>query len=258
MIIGVLGVLKAGGAYVPVDPEYPQSRIDYMLEDTRADLVLSSRVSREKLSEINIPVIALDEDCELIQKEKKDNLQEVIRPDQLAYVIFTSGSTGKPKGVMVEHQGVVNLFYNQIAPLDLHPGIPVFQFASFSFDASCHEIFCTLLIGGQLVMADKTTQLNVSALMAILDAHKVELITLPPSYHSVIQDEFTNLKTIISAGEPLTANQAVSIQQKGIKLINAYGPTENTVSAILSQSPLLSDGNITIGKPIGNVKIYVL
>jgi len=157
MIVGILGILKAGGAYVPIDPEYPEDRISYMLEDTGASIILSSSAASGKLPEGNAFIIDLDGDWEQIANEENSNLQTKIRPEQLAYVIYTSGSTGKPKGVMIEHRGVVNLFYGQIKPLDLHPGIPVFQFASFSFDASCHEIFCTLLIGGQLIMADKTT-----------------------------------------------------------------------------------------------------
>ena len=259
MVVGILGILKAGGAYVPIDQEYPEDRISYMLEDTGASIILSSSAASGKLPDSSSAfIVELDGDWEQIAKEEDGNLQTNIHPEQLAYVIYTSGSTGKPKGVMIEHRGVVNLFYGQIKPLDLHPGIAVFQFASFSFDASCHEIFCTLLIGGQLIMADKTIQLDVSALVTVLDRHKVELITLPPSYHSVIQDELTNVKTIISAGESLTANQATSLLKKGIKLINAYGPTENTVSSILSESPLLSDESITIGKPNANVQIYIL
>ena len=105
MIIGILGILKAGGAYVPVDPEYPQDRISYMLDDTGASIILSSKGSREKFQDsVTASVIELDGEWELIAHEKSNNLDAVILPNRLAYVIYTSGSTGKPKGVMVEHR----------------------------------------------------------------------------------------------------------------------------------------------------------
>ncbi|MHA4812644.1 amino acid adenylation domain-containing protein, partial [Flavitalea flava] len=179
-------------------------------------------------------------------------------PDHLAYVIYTSGSTGQPKGVMIEHKGVVNLAQSQVGPLGLHPGIVVFQFASFSFDASCYEIFCTLLKGGTLVLAPKEVLADPPAFSRLLNKHKVELITLPPSYQSVIKDEVTRLKTVVSAGEMLNAAIATGIQRKGIKLINAYGPTENTVCATLSESPFHESGAVIIGKPLLNVQIYLL
>ncbi|MDB4901400.1 MAG: amino acid adenylation protein, partial [Mucilaginibacter sp.] len=107
MMVGILGILKAGGAYVPIDPEYPQERISYMLEDTGAAIILSTRASKEKLS-TSASVIALDTDWDQIAKEEDSNPKTTITPGQLAYVIYTSGSTGKPKGVMNEHGGVVN------------------------------------------------------------------------------------------------------------------------------------------------------
>src|SRR5665213_1893618 len=104
MMIGILGILKAGGAYVPIDPEYPQDRISYMLEDTAATIILSSAASKAKLSERDTKVIELDSDWDAVSKEASTNLQTEIYPEQLAYVIYTSGYTGRPKGVMIEHR----------------------------------------------------------------------------------------------------------------------------------------------------------
>ncbi|MEJ7558100.1 MAG: non-ribosomal peptide synthase/polyketide synthase [Pedobacter sp.] len=260
MIIGILGILKAGGAYVPIDPEYPQERINFMLEDTKANLLITSLECRGKITDHEgITLIELDgKDQEKIDRHELTNLPDVSFPRNLAYVIYTSGSTGKPKGVMIEHGGVVNLTYTQIKPLELHTGISVFQFASFSFDASCYEIFCTLLSGGKLVLARKETLLDVKALGNILKKHQIELITLPPSYQSMLRDDIFSVKTIVSAGEILNTGHVTALQKKGVKVINAYGPTENTVCAVLSENPIDEHGRISIGKPLSNVSVYIV
>ncbi|HLZ89593.1 MAG TPA: amino acid adenylation domain-containing protein, partial [Puia sp.] len=259
MLVGMLGILKAGGAYVPIDPEYPQDRIGYMLDDTGARMVLGSAATRSRLPmRERCRLVNLDEDWPDIGREPATRLPGLVAPGQLAYVIYTSGSTGRPKGVMIEHRGVVNLVYSQAAPLSLRRGICVFQFASFGFDASCYEIFCTLLHGGRLVLADKQTLLDPSVFLPVLIRQKVELIVLPTSYQSQLKGDLIHLKTIVSAGEPLNAEIGKEIQRRGIKLINAYGPTENTVCAVLSEQPLRENGSITIGKPIDNVQIYIV
>lgn len=259
MIVGILGILKAGGAYVPVDPAYPQERIDYMLQDTAAMIVVTSSACRPKLGPDKYrTIIELDSDWEQITGYSRKYTVPAISPRNLAYVIYTSGSTGNPKGVMIEHRGVVNLIHAQAAPLRLRPGICIFQFSSFSFDASCYEIFCTLLHGGKLVLAKREALLDATALSALLNKHKVSLITLPPSYQAAIADNVHHLETVVSAGEMLNAAYAARIQEQGVRLINAYGPTENTVCATLSISPLLEDGAVTIGTPNANVQIHIL
>ncbi|RZK77249.1 MAG: amino acid adenylation domain-containing protein, partial [Pedobacter sp.] len=259
MIIGILGVLKAGAAYVPIDPEYPADRINYMLQDSGCDMLLSSTgVLKHLALAPEMETIDVEGLSEAIGRESTENLPLVAGPRNLAYVIYTSGSTGKPKGVMIEHTSVVNLIHSQIEPLHLRPGISVFQFASLSFDASCYEIFCTLLCGGKLTLAPKDTLLDASALSKILSDQKVELITLPPSYQSIFKEEVFDLKTIVSAGEALNAEYALALREKSVRVINAYGPTENTVCAVLTDEPITSNGSITIGKPISNVEIFIL
>ncbi|MGB8191171.1 MAG: amino acid adenylation domain-containing protein [Chitinophagaceae bacterium] len=260
MIVAILGILKAGGAYVPLDPALPAERIGYMLNDTGATIIVTAS-DHEELIATQSPggeLICIDTLRELLPLLPSEKPARSTTASNLAYIIYTSGSTGLPKGVMIEHRGVINLTYNQVAPLNLRPGIRVFQFASFSFDASCHEVFTTLLNGGRFVVAPKETLLDTKLLAELLNRHEIELVTLPPSYQSAIGDEIGGLKTVISAGEMLNTKLAADIQQKGIKLINAYGPTENTVSSILSTDPLHASGCVTIGKPLDNVKAYIL
>lgn len=257
MIVGIMGVMKAGGAYVPIDPEYPKDRMKFMLDDTKATLILASKQTKERIPEGIADIIELDGEWQAIASETDKGFQKKITPHQLAYVIYTSGSTGKPKGVMIEHGGVVNLALSQAAALRLLPGIKTMQFASFGFDASCYEIFNTFLSGGTLVLPDKEDLLSIGKFADFINKKNIEVAILPPSVQLNLKDVFGTLKTIISAGEPLNEVIAKHIQSKGIRLINAYGPTENTVCATLTDDPIKED-TISIGKPISNVRVYIL
>ncbi len=259
MLICILGILKAGGAYVPIDIDYPLERISYILEDTEAAVVIINRKNTSKLPfSKDLAIIEIDAEWEAISRESAANLEITIEPFNLAYVIYTSGSTGKPKGVLIEHKGVVNLSLSQLDALRLKPDMKTLQFASFGFDASCYEIFNTLLSGGSLVLPTKEDLLSSEAFEKLVNKHKVEVVVLPPSYQHIIKDSLGTIKTIVSAGEPL--NEAIGryIQSKGIRLVNAYGPTENTVCATLTDNPLRENNSIVIGKPISNVQVYIL
>jgi amino acid adenylation domain-containing protein len=259
MVVGILSILKIRAAYVPIDPEYPQERINYMLADMAAKFLITSSASVTRLSELKgIEVINLDQELDQIGYESIENLPQIISPHDLAYVIYTSGSTGKPKGVMIEHRGVVNLFYSQIDPLNLREGISILQFASFSFDASCYEIFCSLLSGGKLILVNSEILLDRVKLGDILNSYEVELITVPPTYQSIFKEDGFKLKTVVSAGEMLNTEYVLAIQQKGIKVINAYGPTENTVCATLTDEPFHLNGAVSIGKPIANTSVNIV
>ncbi|MEJ7675700.1 MAG: AMP-binding protein [Chitinophagaceae bacterium] len=154
MIVGILGILKSGGAYVPVDPEYPQERISYMLEDIGATIAVSSTDIRAKLqTPEGIEVIELDTDWKAISNQSAENLQINVEPHHLAYVIYTSGSTGKPKGVMNEHKGLVNRLLWAQDYYRLNSEDAVLQKTTFSFDVSVWELLWTLLAGAKLVFA---------------------------------------------------------------------------------------------------------
>jgi len=259
MVLGILGILKAGGAYVPVDPAYPPERISYMLLDTDSRWVLTDNASRGRLPELpGVQVVVWEELAAMIEAEVATPVSTQLSAGSLAYVIYTSGSTGRPKGVMVEHRGLVNLAYSQKEPLQLHPGIHVLQFASLGFDASCYELFCTLLAGGRLVLARREQLMTMEGLRKLLTDEHIELATLPPSYQSAVGEEVSGLRTIVSAGEALNREWAEAFQARGIRVVNAYGPTENTVCATVAVSPLLEEGRVTIGKPIDNVCVYIL
>ena len=269
MVIAIWGILKAGCTYVPIDPEYPAERISYLLSDTKADLVLSSskgstglRESAAGLREADtgatVRIIEMDNSREIFERYPVTPLTTSPSPHHLAYVIYTSGSTGKPKGVMIEHRSVVNLALSQRNALRLQTGMRSLQFASLGFDASCYEIFNTLLSGGILVLPRQEDLLSADSFAAFVEEHQVEVVTLPPSYLKVIKEVLGPVKTIVSAGEALNVEDALYVRSRGVRLINAYGPTENTVCTSLTDEPLRDNGVVVIGRPIENIQVYIL
>ena len=265
MIIAIFGILKAGAAYVPIDPEYPEERMLFMLEDINANLLITSRKTFDnglRLPELNsVEIIEIDSEKSEISKHSKENLQKDITPENLAYVIYTSGSTGKPKGVMIEHKGVVNLSLSQEELLWLKPGMKTLQFASSGFDASCYDIFNTLLSRGCLVLCNKEDILSADKFQYLINEYGIELATLPSSFQQTIRDmtaEMPSIKTIVSAGEALNIETAETFTSRGIRVVNAYGPTETTVCATLTDDPVREHNVVTIGKPNPNQQIYIV
>ncbi|MEH2279391.1 MAG: amino acid adenylation domain-containing protein [Nostoc sp.] len=257
MIIGVLGILKAGGAYVPIDPNYPQERIKFMLEDSEISVLLTQSFLLDKLplTELKYQVICLDE--ELFTKELTDNPSHQSTPNNLAYVIYTSGSTGRPKGVMIEHKAIVNLALSWTETFQVQTHSRVLQFGSFSFDLSIGEIATALSAGACLYLAHQDTLLPGQSLVNFLTQHKITHSFLSPSALSVLpKATFPDLQCITVGGEACTA-ELVSQWGNEQRFYNCYGPTESTVTAAI----YLCQPNgrkPPIGKPIPNVHIYIL
>ena len=156
MITAILGILKAGGAYVPIDPDYPAQRIAFVLQDTRATVLVTDSHSRPALPpSYTGKVITLDLDGTAIGSHPVTAPLPCLRPDHLAYIIYTSGSTGTPKGVMIEHRNVVRLFMTDTPLYDFNEHDVWTLFNSFCFDFSVWEIFGALLFGGRLVIVPK-------------------------------------------------------------------------------------------------------
>ncbi|WP_062061823.1 non-ribosomal peptide synthetase [Aquimarina longa] len=260
MIVGILGILKSGGAYVPIDPGYPQSRIDFILQDTNADIVITCS-DLEHLFNQNTKrykCIALDTIATSLDQISSTPLPERITPDQLIYVIYTSGTTGTPKGVLCEHKGIMNVIQNQIKQLGLSAEDTTLQFASISFDAFTSELYASLLSGGKLVMVHKDILHSQEEMQLFLSKNKITVATLPPSYQETLQDSLLSLRTIISAGEAIQLSLVKKFQSKGIQVINGYGPTENSVCATMSLTPLYTDTIATIGSALPNTSVYIL
>ncbi|CAD5920830.1 non-ribosomal peptide synthase/polyketide synthase [Planktothrix agardhii] len=257
MIVTLIGILKAGGAYLPLDPEYPQARLQFMLEDSQIPLLLTQHSLIDKLPNYQSQTLFLEEILGKTAQPSQDNLTAKVTPSNLANVIYTSGSTGKPKGVMVEHKGLCNLAQAQIETLGVHPSSRVLQFASFSFDACISEILMALAAGATLYLGTKEALMPGLPLIERLRDHAITHITLPPSALAVLPwENLPSLQTIIVAGEACSP-ELVKKWSQGRNFFNGYGPTEGSVcTAIAKCTPF--DEKITIGRPIPNVQVYIL
>ncbi|HSF40732.1 MAG TPA: amino acid adenylation domain-containing protein, partial [Thermoanaerobaculia bacterium] len=236
-VVAILGVLEAGGAYLPLDPAHPRERIAFLLEDSGARVLIDAAGEEVEEEEPELPAVG---------------------PDDLAYVIYTSGSTGRPKGVMAAHRGLVNLALAQIRRFDLGPGRRVLQLASPGFDASVSEIFTALLSGAALHLADRDELLPGPGLARLIAEQGITTVTFTPSTLAALEaavpeERLPSIETLIVAGEACPPALAAR-WSSGRRLINAYGPTEATVCA----SADLSGRGDTLGRPIANVRLYVL
>ncbi|RPK07111.1 Malonyl CoA-acyl carrier protein transacylase [Bacillus subtilis] len=253
-LVAIIAVLKAGGAYLPIDAEYPKERIEYMIQDSSAQVLI---VQDQGLIPANYTGVSVVMDQSQCYQGDVSNLQNINEYNDLAYIIYTSGSTGKPKGVMIEHQGVCNLCLNADI-LGYEIGSRALQFASISFDASVFEIFFTLLSGATLYMAQKELLLSKADFIPWLKKNEIEIIPfIPPSVLKLFTYEaLPSLRTILTAGESCSFDL---IQRWGHNrtFINAYGPTEATVCATLAICDP-SDETVSIGRPVWNKKIYIL
>jgi amino acid adenylation domain-containing protein len=257
MMVAVVGILKAGGAYLPLDPAYPPARLAFMLADAKPEVLLTAQTLMASLPQHEARVIGLDTDWHLITEFESTNVASGVSADNPAYVIYTSGSTGQPKGVVVCHRGLSNLYTEQARVFRLGPGSRVLQFASLSFDPSVFEAVTALTTGATLVMASKDALLPGPPLLKILREQAINLMTLPPSALSALpSNELPALRALIVGGEPCSG-EVVERWAEGRQFFNAYGPTEATIWASIKQCHV-AEGPPSIGKPIGNVEMFVL
>ncbi len=257
MVIGILSILKAGGAYVPLDPDYPEERIKFMLEDSKAQIILTQKILKSRLAgKATQTIIPIDDfPYDNIDIAPQDT---AITADSLAYVIYTSGTTGQPKGVMCTHGGLSNLAVSQNNIFSITPESRVLQFASLCFDASVSEIFTTLTAGATLVLASKDDLMPGPPLLDTLQKERISHVTLPPSSLAVMDSlPLKDLSTLITAGEPCPSKL---FEKWGARrrFINAYGPTEATVCASAHVCKAHDTDQLPMGEPIDNVSLYVL
>jgi amino acid adenylation domain-containing protein/non-ribosomal peptide synthase protein (TIGR01720 family)/FkbM family methyltransferase len=259
MIISILGILKAGAAYVPVDPDYPKEKIEYILADVDAKLLVTDSQFMFHLEKYQGPLFALD--IQLAGLE--DNIHNPVNintPSDLAYVIYTSGTTGKPKGVMIEHTGNVNMASDQISRFGVTEKDHVLQFASLSFDASVYEIFMALYAGASLVLVSQSTIKDPGRFVDYIKNQKVSIVTLPPVYLAVLPlSQLSFLRVIITAGEAPNITDATECSLF-CDYYNAYGPTECAV-CITTYKVTPDDKHkqsLPLGKPISNIQIHLL
>ena len=257
MIVGLCGIVKAGAAYVPLDPTYPPERIDFIIKDCQPKVLL---VGNEKFTlDVNVPVVEIKEGN--IFTIDFGNLEIVNQPNDLIYLIYTSGTTGKPKGVMVEHKNVVSLVKNTNY-VDFN-NISLAQGGSLSFDAATFEIWGALLNGGKVVVIKNDVLLNYKDLEKSINEHEINTMWLTSSvFNQIVQGDpnvFSGLSALLIGGEALSDKHVRSFKEHNqeTRLINGYGPTENTTFSTTYEIPADFE-RLPIGRPLSNRGAYIL
>ena len=265
MIVAILGMLKAGGTYVPLDPDYPQERLAFMLEDSQAAVILTQARLADDLPSVWAPIIRLDADRDLIARESAQNPCVAALQDNLAYVIYTSGSTGVPKGVLITHRNLLHSTWARLAYYR-EPITSFLLLASFAFDSSVAGIFWTLCQSGTLVLPPDGLQRDVSRIASMIDQHVVSHITSLPSLYAGLLAQplprrLASLQAVIVAGEACPGELVERHHEllPQTSLFNEYGPTEGTVwSSVYCCVPHMQGAQVSIGRPIANMQIYLL
>ena len=263
-VVSVLGILKAGASYVPLDPDYPAERLRYMLHDSNVAAVVTNSESMPSVTGLHDAVLCIDRDRREIDAERAENIVSNANAKSLAYVMYTSGSTGEPKGICIEHRGIVRLVRNtNYVKLD-HEEV-LLQFASVSFDASTFEIWGALLNGARLVIP-VSGQTSLAELSSMLRDRNITTLWLTAGlFHLMIEnhlEDLKGLKQLLAGGDVLSVRQVRQALQQlpGCRVINGYGPTENTTftSCHIMQNGDEPGATVPIGRPISNTQVYVL
>ncbi|MBW0971024.1 amino acid adenylation domain-containing protein [Pseudomonas aeruginosa] len=264
MVVALMAILKAGGAYVPVDPEYPEERQAYMLEDSGVQLLLSQSHLKLPLAQ-GVQRIDLDQADAWLENHAENNPGIELNGENLAYVIYTSGSTGKPKGAGNRHSALSNRLCWMQQAYGLGVGDTVLQKTPFSFDVSVWEFFWPLMSGARLVVAAPGDHRDPAKLVALINREGVDTLHFVPSMlQAFLQDEdvasCTSLKRIVCSGEalPADAQQQVFAKLPQAGLYNLYGPTEAAID--VTHWTCMEEGKdaVPIGRPIANLACYIL
>jgi len=264
VVVSLVAILKTGAAYVPVDPSYPASRLSFLIQDSEAKVLITQRSIAAELPALPTHVISLDQEWPIVALESNENLTAAHAEDQLAYVMYTSGSTGNPKGVLIPHRAVLRLVKNN-SFASFSPDEVFLQLAPVSFDAATFEIWGALLNGGKLVLGptDRVTPEEIGQLIA---SNGVTTVWLTAALFHLIVTEHIEilrpLRQLLAGGDVLSVahTRRVSEELPHIRLINGYGPTENTTFTCCHTITVdsLAGGSVPIGKPIANTRVYIL
>ena len=272
-VISILAVLKSGAAYVPMDPNAPEERLVYMMNDASPKVILTHTIHQKKLEQLSdSAVISIDEE-DFLHKLRSQytslNPEAQIRSAHLAYVIYTSGTTGNPKGVLVEHENVINLFRSTEELYHFNSTDVWTLFHSYTFDFSVWELWGPLFYGGKLIIPTYEQTRDIQLFYDLCVAEKVTVLNQTPNAFYQFADIATqsnpidSLRYIIFGGEALNPEQLKPwykiYNDTAPTLINMYGITETTVHVTYKKikASELDKGSF-IGVPIPNYKSYVL
>ena len=257
LIVALLGVVKAGGFYVPIDPEYPQERIEYILNNSKTNVLLTQERLKDKV-EFSGNKLLMSKELGVEDK----NPESINDKDDLIYTIYTSGSTGNPKGVMLTIKNIVNFIFGVKNRIKFTQEEVILGITTASFDIFVLETWLPLCSGLKIALTSASEQLNVRKIIEVIKNNRVTTVQMTPSrLKPVLQfgstDDFANLQNVLVGGEPLTPEVLKLAQEKtSAKIYNMYGPTETAVWSSIAD--MTDTEEITIGEPIANTTFYVL
>ncbi len=262
VLISMIAVLKAGGSYIPIAIDYPNERIEYMLQDSNAKILLTSEKGR-----INTDKTIIDIRDPKIYEKDKENIDNISKPEDLSYFIYTSGSTGTPKGVMLKQENLSN-FYNSmktmIRYLQDRKNHKILSITTIAFDIFAFESLMSLTRGLTVYLTNENEQKMTTEIERIIKENKIEIMQTTPSvmkFHigNIKNEEnLKSLKYIVLAGEPLPKALVNTIKSMipDVTIYNGYGPSETTIFSAVSD--VTDEKTITIGRPIHNTQIYIV
>jgi amino acid adenylation domain-containing protein len=263
MMIALVAILKAGGAYVPLDPAHPGERVSFMIEDSRANVVLTNEHLRQRLPAVTKRILSLDGEANELARQDPSPVLCRTTGANLAYVIYTSGSTGKPKGVMVEHRNVVSFFSAMDRLLGTKPGVWL-AVTSISFDISVLELLWTLTRGHKVVLHGEE---GTHTIAGEIIRHGVTHFQSTPSLARMLASDPRFLAAVGSVQNLLLGGEALPASLIGVlraatsaQIYNMYGPTETTIWSTVYGIPdaAIFGSTIPVGRPLSNTRAYVL
>jgi non-ribosomal peptide synthetase-like protein len=256
--VTLFGLMKARAAYVPIDANHPADRLAYILEDSRARLVLTNQRFADRFAP-DVRLVVLDRARYEIAELDDAPLGEDENPagaDTLCYVLYTSGTTGRPKGVAVAHPSICNFVRVAAESYGFGPGDRVYQGMSIAFDFSIEELWVPLVAGATLVPNASANSLFGEELAEFLETRKVTCLCCVPTLLASIERELPRLRVLLIGGEACPPALVKRWSRTGRELLNSYGPTEATVTATLGR--MRPDAAVTIGRPLPTYSIVIL
>ncbi len=266
MLYALHGIIKAGGAYLPIDPSNPEDRINYILKDSGAKIILTDKINKTKISSNDCKIIELDKIENELMLESGDYLEKEIELNNIIYCLYTSGSTGKPKGTLVQHLSVINNLLWMKDEYGFDESDIIMQKTPYTFDVSVWELFIPFMCGATLVIAKPEGHKDSVYIKELVKKEKITSIHFVPALLQVfieeagIKEYCKTLKRIIVSGEDISYDlQSRYYEILEVPMHNLYGPTEATVHVSYWECSTSVDlKSVPMGKPIWNTQLYVL
>ncbi|HEK1769412.1 TPA: amino acid adenylation domain-containing protein [Pseudomonas putida] len=262
MLVALLAVLKAGGAYVPLDPDFPEERLDYMIQDSGIGLLLTQpHLAERRTLPDGVQQMLLAAESDAQDAQAAHDPQVAVADDHLAYVIYTSGSTGRPKGVMVPHRGLGNFLDSMAAAPGVQAQDRVLSLTTFSFDIFGLEIFLPLVRGARVVLVDRQAARDPEQLLEVVREQAVNVVQATPSTWRMLLDnpqaELLRGCRMLCGGEALAPELSLRMLALGGEVWNLYGPTETTIWSARRRLDAAQPAPL-LGEAIGNTTLFVV